>query len=89
VSDLLDHVRHRLELRFAQPVPRDLFQGVPGVIGHEIDGNTVVITLDGPVGPAMRAAASQPGLLRVSPAGDELEDLFLKLYEGGTQGPDA
>jgi hypothetical protein len=46
----------------------------------ERDGRTAVITVDGPVGPALRAAADTPGLLRVSPGGDELEDLFLSLY---------
>ena len=30
VDDLLDHARHRLELRFAEPVPQDLFRNVPG-----------------------------------------------------------
>ena len=81
VEQLLDHTRHRLELRFADPVPPDLFRGVPGISGQEVDGKTVVITLDGPVGPALQAASSRSGLLRVVPAGDELEDLFVKLYE--------
>ena len=80
VDDLLDRARHRVELRFAEPVPHDLFNDVPGVVSREVDGKTVVLTLDGPVGPAMRVAAAHPGLLRVSPASDELEDLFVKLY---------
>ena len=82
VDELLDRARHRLELRFADPVPTELFRDVSGVVAHEVDGKTVVITLDGPVGPAMQVASSRPGLLRVSPASDELEDLFVTLYGG-------
>ena len=89
VDDLMDHARHRLELRYTDPVPPDLFNNVPGIVEQEIDGKTVVITLDGPVGPALRVAASQTGLVRVSPAGDELEDIFIKLYDGGAEAADA
>src|SRR5215813_2632729 len=32
VDDLFDRTRHRLELRFAEPVPAGLFDGVPGVV---------------------------------------------------------
>lgn len=81
VEDLLDRTRHRLELRFARPAPRQLFEGVPGVVAAEVDGRTVVITIDGPASPAMEAAVAGPGLLRVSSAGDDLEDLFVGLYE--------
>ena len=81
VDQVLDRARHRLELRFADPVPDNLFDGVPGVVSQEVDGQSVMVTLDGPVGPAMQVAAARPGLLRVSPANDELEDLFVKLYD--------
>jgi ABC-2 type transport system ATP-binding protein len=89
VDDLLDHARHRIELRFTDPVPRDLFNGVAGVVAQDVDGKTAVITLDGPVGPAMRVAASQPGLLRVSSASDDLEDLFINLYQQRAEPRDA
>ena len=81
VDELLDRARHRLALRYAEPVPHNLFNEVPGVVSQEVDGKTVVITMDGPVGPAMRVAAAHPGLLRVSQVNDELEDLFVKLYD--------
>jgi beta-exotoxin I transport system ATP-binding protein len=89
VDELLDHSRHRLELRFAEAVPRGLFRDVPGVVDEEVDGKTVVITLEGPMAPAMRVVASQPGLLRVGSASDDLEDLFIKLYDSGGDGPNA
>jgi ABC-2 type transport system ATP-binding protein len=83
VDALLDHARHRLELRFAEPVPVHLFDDVQGVAAAQIDGRTAVITIEGPVGPAMKAAVDGPTLLRVTAAGDDLEELFLGLYEGG------
>jgi beta-exotoxin I transport system ATP-binding protein len=88
VEQLMDRARHRLELRFAEPVADDLFKDVPGVVEQRVDGRTVTITIDGPVGPAMRVAASGPTLLRVSPAADELEEMFADLYDPG-RGRDA
>ena len=81
VDDLLDRARHRLELRFAEPPPPGFLQGVPGVKVDEVDGRTVAITVDGPVGPALRAATEHGGLLRVRSAGDDLEDLFVSVYQ--------
>jgi ABC-2 type transport system ATP-binding protein len=80
VDDLLDKARRRLELRFAAPVPADTFLGVPGVTEVQVDGRTAVLAVDGPVGPALRAATDSGTLLRVNPAGDDLEDLFVSLY---------
>src|ERR1041385_2295901 len=56
VEALPGGTRHRLELRFARPAPRQLFEGVPGVVAAEVDGRTVVITIDGPAQPAMEGA---------------------------------
>jgi beta-exotoxin I transport system ATP-binding protein len=84
VDSLLDRARHRLQFRFTGAVDRKLFEGVPGVIAAEVDGQTATITIDGPEGPALQRAASAPGLLRVSAAGDDLEDLFLSLYDRGS-----
>jgi hypothetical protein len=47
----------------------------------QIDGQTATITIDGPVGPALAAATHTPGLLRVRNTGDDLEDLFVSLYQ--------
>jgi len=37
----------------------------------------------------MQVAASRPGLLRVGSATDDLEDLFMNLYEEPSEGHDA
>jgi ABC-2 type transport system ATP-binding protein len=80
VDNLLDQAQHRLELRFTTPVPADAFAGVPGVIQAQVHDRAVTLTIDGPVGPALRAALDAGTLLRISPTGDDLEDLFLSLY---------
>ena len=80
VDALLDQARHRLEFRFTQTVPGHLFDSVPGVVEAEVEDHTATVTIDGPEGPALKVAAAA-GLLRVSPVGDDLEDLFLALYQ--------
>ena len=80
VDALLDQARRRLELRFATPVPAGAFTGVTGVVDAQVHEQTAVLTIDGPVGPALRAATDAGPLLRVNPAGDDLEDLFVSLY---------
>jgi ABC-2 type transport system ATP-binding protein len=83
VDDLLDQARRRLELRFATPVPEGAFDAVPGVADAHVHDRTAVLTIDGPVGPALRAATDAGTLLRVNPAGDDLEDLFVSYYRTG------
>lgn len=80
VDALLDRARHRLEFRFVRTIRHDLFDGIPGVVEAEVEDHTATVTIDGPEGPALRVAADA-GLLRVSPVGDDLEDLFLSLYQ--------
>lgn len=85
VDELLDRARRRLELRFAEAVPAGLFTDVAGVIDTDLDGRLATITVDGPVGPALHAATTNATLLRVNPAGDDLEDLFVALYQRSDQ----
>jgi ABC-2 type transport system ATP-binding protein len=81
VPDLLARSRQRLELHYADPLPEGLtglLAGVPGVVTAQRHGRRLDVVVDGPVGPALRAAADHPGLLRVEPAGDPFEDLLLE-----------
>jgi ABC-2 type transport system ATP-binding protein len=80
VDDLLDQARHRLELRFTSPVRADTFTGVPGIAQALVNGRSAVLTIDGPVGPALRVALDAGTLLGIRPTGDDLEDLFVSLY---------
>jgi ABC-2 type transport system ATP-binding protein len=85
VDELLDRARRHLELRFAEPVPEKVFDGVPGVAEVHVHDRTAVLAIDGPVGPALQAAADVGTLQRVNPAGDDLEDLFVSMYRGDSQ----
>ncbi|WP_406045879.1 ABC transporter ATP-binding protein [Micromonospora sp. NBC_00898] len=85
VDELLDHARRRLEFRFADPPQPGLFDGVPGVVDADYEGRLTTVTVDGPVGPALRAATEAGTVLRVNPIGDDLEDLFLSLYQVDAQ----
>jgi len=80
VDALLDRARRRLELRFADAIPARTFDGIDGIAQAEIHDRTAVLAIDGPVGPALHAATEAGTLLRVNPAGDDLEDLFVSLY---------
>ncbi len=82
VDELADQARHRYELRYDHPLPDDFLRGAPGVAAVEIDGDTAICTVDGPLGPTM-AAAGTTGLVRVAPVGDDLENMFISLYSKG------
>jgi ABC-2 type transport system ATP-binding protein len=81
VDELLDRARRHLELRFAEPVDASLFGGAQGVVEVETEGRIVHVTIDGPVGPALRAAIDKADLVRINNVGDDLEDLFVSLYD--------
>lgn len=80
VDDLLDRARHRLELRYAAPVPAGLLTACPASSSPK-QTDAPVIAVEGAVGQALRAVLAGPDLLRVAGAGDELEDLFVSLYQ--------
>ncbi len=88
VDGLLDQARHRLELRFADPVSAGLsalLERAPGVVEADVDGPTATIVVDGPVGPALRVATGDADLLRIRNVGDDLEDLFVSIYQPAEQ----
>ena len=80
VADLLDRARRRIELRYASPPATAAFDGVPGVVDVNVDGATLIVTIDGPVGPALRAATDAGMVQRVMPVDDDLENLFMTIY---------
>ena len=83
VADLLNEAPQHLELVYDAEVPNTLFANIPGVSAAEYSGHTVRITIDGAAANAMQRAAAHPGLLRVHSSSDDLEDLFISLYDSG------
>ncbi len=73
-----------LEFHFARPVPRDAFEGLPGVHHLEVHGDIVSCTVAGPLDAVVKAAARFE-VIDVASHEPSLEDIFLKFYgrEGG------
>ncbi|MCB2223428.1 MAG: ABC transporter ATP-binding protein [Actinobacteria bacterium] len=69
------------EVRFAAPVEAAGFAGIPGVDDVTVDGTVLHCTVAGPAGPLMRAAARHE-IVNVVSRDADLEDLFLRTYEG-------
>jgi ABC-2 type transport system ATP-binding protein len=87
VVDTLEHLRaiavRRWEIEFAGPPPDPgRFLGLPGVLSAERNGEHVTVAFEGDADAVLKAAAeSEVRELRVRD--DDLEQVFLRLYEDG------
>ena len=87
VVDTLEHLREiavrRWEIEFAGGVPDpERFRRLPGVLEAERNGDHVTVAFEGDADAVLKAAAeSTVRELRVRD--DDLEQVFLKLYEDG------
>jgi len=87
VVDTLEHLRaiavRRWEIEFANGVPDpDRFRRLPGVLSAEAGGAHITVAFEGDADAVLKAAAeSEVRELRVRD--DDLEQVFLKLYEDG------
>jgi ABC-2 type transport system ATP-binding protein len=81
--DRIEEIRrlafHHVELTFPGPVPRSLFDGLPGVSDVVVDGDIVTMRVSGPIGTVITAAAAH-GILDVVSREPNLEDVFLAQY---------
>jgi ABC-2 type transport system ATP-binding protein len=82
VEELKARAAHRYELEFARPPMPAALADVPGVGGIELRGRSVSCTVQGPVGPLMRAALAWD-LVAVTRHDPDLEQIFLD-YVGST-----
>ena len=71
----------RLEIHFAAPVPREEFAALPGVQDVVVEGAMLTCTAVGSLDRLVKAAARYEVTNFVSHEAD-LEDLFLRYYEG-------
>ena len=71
----------RLEIHFAVPVPREEFASLPGVQDVAVEGSLLTCTAVGSVDRLLKAAARYEVTNLVTHEAD-LEDLFLRYYEG-------
>ena len=87
VTDTIDGLRRTaprtMVLRFARPVDRSAFAALEGVTVTGVSGDTVTLSLTGPVGPVLRVAADLDPLdVTARPA--DLDELFLTYYRAGS-----
>ena len=75
----------RVEATFDTLPPADAFTGVPGVREIERRGSRIVLSLQGPADPLVKALAAYTVLALDSHEAD-LEDVFLSLYRGDGSG---
>jgi ABC-2 type transport system ATP-binding protein len=85
VVDSLENLRkvalQRLEIEFAAPVDADEFRALPGVSVVEADGATLTVGFEGSADAVVKAAAAHE-VRAIRPREDDLEDIFLRYYQG-------
>jgi ABC-2 type transport system ATP-binding protein len=79
VATLREKAVRRVELHFDAPVPREAFEGLPGVRDLRVEGASVRCTIDGRPDPLIKAAARFTVVHMVS-AEPDLEEIFLTYY---------
>lgn len=79
IDDMKQHAVRKLEIRFAEAVPAETFQNLPGVHDLTIDGPVLRCTLSGSIDPVIKAAALFEVVDLISEQPD-LEEIFMALY---------
>ncbi len=79
IGELKRNAPHRVAIRFAEPVPADLFEGVPGVASATVQGTLARLVVRGSMDAAIKRAAAHEvvDLTSVEP---DLEEIFLTFY---------
>jgi ABC-2 type transport system ATP-binding protein len=80
VEELRQQARQRIELRLVRPADAAWFAGVPGVVEAQADDTRIRLVVEGPVGPALQAAAGLE-VQRIVTHEADLEDVFLSYYQ--------
>jgi ABC-2 type transport system ATP-binding protein len=72
----------RLELRFAHPVPTNLFRALPSVRTAQVEGSLATVEVVGSVDAVIKVAARYE-VIGITSHEPDLEEIFLVYYEGG------
>jgi ABC-2 type transport system ATP-binding protein len=80
VEELRQQARQRIELWLAGPADAARFARVPGVVEAQADDTRIRLVVEGPVGPALQAAAGLE-VQRIVTHEADLEDVFLSYYQ--------
>ncbi|MBO3750932.1 ABC transporter ATP-binding protein [Streptosporangiaceae bacterium NEAU-GS5] len=79
VAALRERAVRKVEFHFDAPVPREAFEGLPGLRDLVVEGASVRCTIDGRPDPLIKAAAKFTTVHMVS-AEPDLEEIFLTYY---------
>lgn len=80
VAEVKARLPHRLEVRFASPVPEAAFARLPGVSGVQVRGDTLRCVLTGGADALVKALAAYP-VLDLRGHEPDLEEAFLSYYQ--------
>lgn len=84
IDDLRRKARQRIDIFTAGPVPRGLFEAVPGVQSVAYHDGGVQLVVEGSVDAVIKAAATLT-VERIHTPGQDLEDLFLEYYDASDE----
>ncbi len=82
VGDLKAKAVRKIIFHFDRPVAADSFRHVPSVVSAATHGDTVALSVRGPVDEVVKEAARHT-VLNVTSEEPSLEDIFLELYRDG------
>ncbi|PYE55942.1 ABC transporter ATP-binding protein [Deinococcus yavapaiensis] len=80
VADVKARLPHRLEIRFAVPVPQAVFASIEGLRDVRVLGNVVSCVLAGGADALLKAASAYP-VLDIRGSEPNLEEAFLSFYQ--------
>jgi len=85
MAELREKSLRRVTLEFPQPVPAAVFDGVEGVHDATAEGATVTARYEGPMAPLLAVATSH-GVLSLTTASVDLDEIFLEFYKDNAEG---
>jgi len=85
IGDLKAKALRRREFHFGAPVPGSAFEGLPGVKEVSAHGDSVLLSVEGPVDAVIKEAARHE-VVSLETREPSLEEAFLSFYESGTAG---
>jgi ABC-2 type transport system ATP-binding protein len=85
VDELKRKAIRRIDFEFADAVPSDLFDGVPGVHTAEVDHRHAQVSFDGSVNSILKAAMTRE-VVNLNSRESDLEEVFLTYYRTDVDG---
>jgi ABC-2 type transport system ATP-binding protein len=85
IGDLKAKALRRIEFHFTGPVQASAFEGLPGVKDVTAHGDSILLSIEGPVDAVIKEAARHD-VVSLETREPSLEESFLSFYEEGNAG---